>query len=495
MSTISLENVSVKKNDNLILKNITFRDNGTRHWAIVGSSGSGKSTFLDLLAGKIFPSGGKLSKDNARKTVSVSRDYSFHRIVGNAYRYYQQRYNAYDAETGPTLYEVLQNQVLPLGTVDPSSVDLPPLAYSPEKVAETAARFRVEHLLDRKVTSLSNGETRRSLLTYWFLRDPDVILLDNPFSGLDTQSREELKEIIQGMPGVQVFLVADIKDIPPGFEQAIRLDAGEIVFTGPVKDLEEETLPEITRLAGRITELHTGPLPDFHTALKLVNIRVNYGSREVLSRISWEVKKGECWAVLGPNGSGKSTLMSLLTGDNPQAYRNEIYLFDRRRGTGESIWDIKKRTGFVSPELHLFFHKLTPVWKVAGSGFFDTMGLFRKLNEEQMMLIDTYLQLFGIAHLKEKRLDQLSTGQQRIVLLIRALVKNPQLLVLDEPCQGLDHNQMVFFRETLNEIVKSQQKTLIYITHYTEEIPGCVNRKLYLDEGRVVKVENAATFK
>lgn len=488
--TVRLENVSVKKNDNLVLKNIMFSDNGTQNWAITGSNGSGKSTFLDLLAGKIFPSGGKLSKDKSRKIVSVSRDYSFHRIVGSAYQYYQQRYNAYDAETGPSLYEVLQNQVLPIGTVDPSSVDLPPLAHSPEKVKATAARFRVVHLLDRKVTSLSNGETRRSLLTYWFLQDPDVILLDNPFSGLDIQSREELREIIQSMSEVQVFLAADKKDIPANFEQALRFDGGEIVFNGAVQDLQEEVPPGITDLNRKlslISGLHTEILPDFITALKLVNVRVSYGSKEVLSAINWEVKKGECWAVLGPNGSGKSTLMSLLTGDNPQSYRNEIYLFDRRRGTGESIWDIKKRIGFVSPELHLFFHKLTPVWKVAGSGFFDTMGLFRKLSEEQLLLIDNYLQLFGIDHLKEKRLDQLSSGQQRMVLLIRALVKKPQLLVLDEPCQGLDHNQMVFFRETLNEIVRSQQKTLIYITHYSEEIPDCVNRKLYLDEGRVVR--------
>jgi molybdate transport system ATP-binding protein len=124
---------------------------------------------------------------------------------------------------------------------------------------------------------------------------------------------------------------------------------------------------------------------------------------------------------------------------------------------------------------------------VIGSGFYDTMGLFRKLDDEQMSIIDAYLELFGIKKLKEKRLDQLSSGQQRIVLLLRALVKNPQLLVLDEPCQGLDYNQMVFFRETLNEIVISQKKTLIYITHYLEEIPDCVTQKLHLDEGKVVR--------
>ena len=487
---IEIENVTIKKNDNTILKEITFKDNGTENWAIVGSNGSGKSTFLDLIAGRIFPSQGKIIKDKSRKIVSVSRDYSFHRIVGNAYQYYQQRYNAYDSEVGPTVYEVLQNQILPIGTVDAASVVLPDLAHSPQKVNEVAGRFRITHLLDRKITSLSNGETRRSLLTYWFLQNPDVILLDNPFSGLDVISRNELKTVIENLSDVQVFLVAEQKDIPSNFSQVLQFKEGEIVYEGRLDALRQETASGIDNLADKldtILKLHPEKLPDFETALKLVNVNVSYGSKPVLVDINWEVKQGECWAVLGPNGSGKSTLMSLLTGDNPQSYRNEMYLFDRRRGTGESIWDIKKRIGFVSPELHLFFGKSSPVWKVIGSGFYDTMGLFRKLDGKQMDIIDAYLELFGIEKLKEKRLDQLSSGQQRIVLLLRALVKNPQLLVLDEPCQGLDYNQMVFFRETLNEIVKSQKKTLIYITHYLEEIPDCVTQKLHLDEGRVVK--------
>ncbi len=488
-----LENVSVKKNDSVVLKEITFTDYENKNWAIVGGNGSGKSTFLDLIGGKIFPSQGKIVKDKTRKVVSVSRDYSFHRIVGGAYQYYQQRYNAYDSEVGPTVYEVLQNQILPIGTVDKASVNLPAPAHSVEKVKKTAERFRVSHLLNRKITSLSNGETRRSLLTYWFLQNPDVILLDNPFSGLDAQSRNELKEVIESLSDVQVFLVAEQKDIPSNFTQVLQFKEGEIVYQGGFDALKQETVSGIDNLAenlNTIQNLHSEELPDFKTALKLVNVNVSYGEKSVLENINWEVRNGECWAVLGPNGSGKSTLMSLLTGDNPQSYRNEMYLFDRRRGTGESIWDIKKRIGFVSPELHLFFGKSSPVWKVIGSGFYDTIGLFRKLNELQMTIIDAYMELFGIKKLKESRLDQLSSGQQRIVLLLRALVKNPQLLVLDEPCQGLDYNQMVFFRETLNKIVKSQKKTLIYITHYLEEIPECVTQKLHLDEGKVVKTES-----
>jgi molybdate transport system ATP-binding protein len=487
---MEIENVSIKKNDNLILKNVTFKDSGKDHWAILGESGSGKSTFLDLIAGKIFPSQGKISKSNHKKIVSVSRDYSFHRIIGSAYQYYQQRYNVYDSEVGPTVYEVLQNQILPVGTIDSASVKLPPLAHSQEKIADIAQQFKISTLLERKVTSLSNGETRRSLLAYWFLQDPDIMLLDNPFSGLDYTGRIELRDILQNFSGIQVFLVAELKDIPSNFHQALKWSGGEIVYRGLIEGIKEESGLAFTNVEEKLDKIRKSQedeFSDFETALKLVNVNINYGAKHVLKDIHWEVKRGECWAVLGPNGSGKSTLMSLLTGDNPQAYKNEMYLFDRRRGTGESIWDIKQRIGFVSPELHLFFGKLTPVWKVIGSGFYDTMGLFRGLSLEQITIIDAYLDLFDIFKLREKLLSQLSSGQQRIIFLIRALVKNPQLLVLDEPCQGLDYNQIVFFRETLNKIVISQKKTLIYITHYLEEIPDCVNLTLHLDEGEVVK--------
>lgn len=487
--SVELKNVTVKKNENLILNHINFKDKNGANWVILGPSGSGKSTFLDLLAGKVFPSGGTIRKDRNKKFILVSRDYSFHRIVGGAYQYYQQRYHAYDSEIGPTVYEVFQNQVLPIGTIDPDSVELPPLPYTEEFVRETAERFRIEHLLDRKVTTLSNGETRRTLLTYWFLQKPDVILLDNPFSGLDSQSRKELKKILNSLKHVQIFLIADGEDIPARFKNGIFLENGEIKKIGKTYDLIQHGIQSAPALPDTLPVLHTEQTPDFDTAVRLVDVRVQYGDKQVLNGINWEVKKGECWAVLGPNGSGKTTLMSLLTGDNPQSYGNEIYLFDRRRGTGESIWDIKKRIGFVSPELHLFFDKHTAVWKVIGSGFFDTIGLFRKLTDAQDKLIGRYLEIFNISSLKNKPLNHLSSGRQRVVLLIRALMKNPQLLILDEPSQGLDHNQMVFFRESLNQIVVSQKKTLIYITHLPEEIPACVNKMLHLDKGRVVKVE------
>jgi molybdate transport system ATP-binding protein len=179
--------------------------------------------------------------------------------------------------------------------------------------------------------------------------------------------------------------------------------------------------------------------------------------------------------------------LSLITGDNPQCYQNQLYLFDQKRGSGESIWDLKKKMGFVSPELHLYFNKNSTVWKVVASGFFDSAGLFQKLTEQQLELTQLYLKLVNLAEVKDRKLNQLSFGQQRLVFLARALVKNPALLILDEPCQGLDYNQMVFFRTVLNEIAVHQNKTLVFVTHYKNEIPVCVNNRLNLSEGKELK--------
>lgn len=204
----------------------------------------------------------------------------------------------------------------------------------------------------------------------------------------------------------------------------------------------------------------------------------------VLQHIDWTVRRGEKWAVLGPNGSGKSTLLSLITGDHPQSYRNHYELFDRKRGTGESIWDIKRNIGFVSPELHLYFARDQSVWNVVASGLFDTAGLFRKLTPEQTTQTEWMLERLGITSLRTKRLYQLSAGAQRWALLGRALVKNPPLLVLDEPCQNLDRAHTDQFRDLVDELCEAPDRTLLYVTHYAEEIPRCVTQVLRLTEGR-----------
>ncbi len=201
-----------------------------------------------------------------------------------------------------------------------------------------------------------------------------------------------------------------------------------------------------------------------------------------LPDLNWKIRKGEKWLLKGRNGSGKSSLLSMITGDHPQAYSNEIYLFGKRRGSGESIWDIKQKTGFISPELHAFFDKNVTCFQAIGSGFFDTIGLFKKLSTSQYNTILQWLDFLQLSHVSTKPLHSISASLRQMILLARALVKNPPLLVLDEPCQGLDQKQSSQFISLIDSICSTTNKTLIYVSHDESNIPGCVEKVLHLEK-------------
>lgn len=488
---ITFDEVSIQKGDRTVLENINWQAQNGENWAIIGGNGSGKSTFLEAIAGKIFPTKGRITKPNYDEIAFVAKDYSFNRIVQAATQYYQQRFNSQDAEISPTVREILQNQIKPIGTVDEKSVDLPPLPYTESELIEAANLLKISHLLERKIVTLSNGETRRTLITLSLLRKPKVLLLDNPFVGLDIESRATLHQVLNqvAVSGIQIIIVTTPKEIPSCITNIVQLKNGKIKNTSTqVSDFQtfihNSSIKIDTDILAVVKQIPAKN--DFKYALNMRNVTVNYKGVNVVDGVNWQVKRGEKWALMGPNGSGKSTILSLITGDNPQGYQNDYDLFDRKRGSGESIWDIKHRIGFVSPELHLYFTRQTEVWKAVASGLFDSAGLFKKLTDEERTITDNYLKLLNISHLSERKIYQLSTGEQRQVFLARALVKNPPLLLLDEPCQGLDYEHVVYFRDLVNELVLELNKTLIYVTHYEEEIPACVDKRLSLSKGKVI---------
>jgi molybdate transport system ATP-binding protein len=484
---IHLENVTIRKENTLILEDINISFYEPFKVGLIGENGSGKSTLLDVISGKIFPFKGKVTKPHYSEIQTVPKDYSFSRIIGAAYQYYQQRYSAYDSEIGPTLREVLQNRIKPVGTIDEKSVVLPPPAYEEKHLTEICKKLHIFHLLERKVTSLSNGETRRSLIAWSLLKKPKILLLDNPFTGLDTASKELLREIINTLD-TSLILVANQADLPSEINQLIYLTKGKVEgkYNRPFpKDLIREKKVELDEII--LNTVFTKSESTFEIAFEIKNGTVSYGDKKALDNVNWKIKRGEKWALSGPNGSGKTTLLSLLSADNPKAYQNDIVLFDRKRGSGESIWDIKKKIGFVSPELHLFFPRNNSVLKVVASGLFDSIGLYRKLKTDEEQKAEQLLELLNLIHLKDRLMNQISTGEQRQVLLARALIKNPPLLLLDEACQNLDYQQMVYFRELVNDLVTRLDKTLIYVTHNPEEIPAAVTRFLYLENGKVIR--------
>ena len=214
------------------------------------------------------------------------------------------------------------------------------------------------------------------------------------------------------------------------------------------------------------------------------NIHVAYGEHVVLDGLNWTVRRGEHWAVVGPNGSGKSTLLSLITGDNLQVYANEVYLFGKRRGEGESIWDIRRRIGVVSPELQLRYRKPVSVREVVLSGFFDSIGLYRRPDPEQEAIADRWLEILGMAERAERPFTRLSYGEKRLALIVRAMVKSPELLILDEPCQGLDRANREMVLALMEGIGEQTTTGLIYITHHEEEMIPCIDHILRLEKKR-----------
>jgi molybdate transport system ATP-binding protein len=210
------------------------------------------------------------------------------------------------------------------------------------------------------------------------------------------------------------------------------------------------------------------------------DITIKYGEKTILSHINWTVRKGDCWALCGQNGSGKSTLLSLICADNPQAYACDISLFGRKRGSGESIWEIKRHIGYVSPEMHRSYHHNIPVIQVMASGLKDTVGLYTRTNEAEREKCRWWMRIFGIEHLETRPFLSLSSGEQRLVLVARAFVKDPQLLILDEPLHGLDNQKRALVKDIIETYSEKPNKTLIMVTHYEEDLPKCFTLKKQL---------------
>lgn len=496
MNLLKLSNVFVRKFDNPVLNNISWEVNEGEQWAIVGGNGAGKSVLLETLAGRLMPRSGKVER---KATVElVAADYSFNRVVRSAAQYYQQRFQSQDAEIAPSVRAVLTNRMKPVGTVNEASVKLAPPEVSDADLDAVASLLSLTHLLDHPFVTLSNGETRRMLLATSLLKKTGILLFDYPFTGLDVFSRQVLREAMESMAnaGKTIILVTSPGEIPDFITHVLELKDGEVAAALPSAEWKKETSRFETRRdkpAVDLTLLKQMGEPsgnDFDYAFRLHNTRVVYDGRAVLDGVSWEVKKGERWSLSGPNGSGKSTLLSIITADHPQRFANDFEIFGRpKRGKGFSMWDIKQRIGHVSPELHLYFPADTSVYKTVGSGFFDATGIyFRKINDEQDARIHLVSRILKIGDLLGKTFRNISKGEQRLVLLARALVKNPPLLILDEPCQGLDLATTEYFRQTVDAICAISSHTLIYVSHYPNEIPSCVNRSLSLREGKIEQI-------
>lgn len=470
---LEVEGLTKRGTGKFILKDISFKIGRGECFAITGNVESGKSTLLKCIQQyKYFPGVIDFKKGGAPEVRYISQQHIFSNLSGVNNFYYQQRFNATEAGDARTVIQEMTNS----GGDD-------------EAATEALELLRIGYLKDTPLIQLSNGEHKRYQIAEALYGNAEWLLLDDPFTGLDVASRTMLEEVITSLIHKGIHILITTRGAIPSFvTNVLLLNDGMLagVFTkenfektGWSKSKKEPAIFDYPAL------LKVDVADDFDFAVRMEDVQITYHDKKILSGVDWEIRKGEKWSVSGPNGSGKSTLLSLITGDNPQAFANDIYLFDRKRGTGETIWEIKRRIGYVSPELHHHFDKSFSVHDVVASGIFDTIGLFRKLTNEQARTVKEMLLSFHLDEYANKPLGSLSFGTQRWVLLARAVVKNPPLLVLDEPCQGLDDDLRREFVSFIDKLCADTNRTLIYVTHVDEEIPWCVTHQLILDKGQI----------
>jgi molybdate transport system ATP-binding protein len=432
---------------------------------IFGPNGSGKTQYAERMRRQ-------LASDRVRY-LAFSDAYG--PATDKTY-YLQLRWNQHDIdEETPCVGDLLQRAYQQSGEDTPEHRQLRDNLYE---------SFGMKPLLDKYIILLSSGELRKFQLIKTLLANPKILILDNPFIGLDAETRQQLNDLMVKLKeeqGISLYLlIAKSDDIPASADEVIRMEeeAEKAPHSAELSD-KNSFLTAISDLSA--IKPSDAPTPSVsETVIKMQDVSVRYGERTILSHLDWTVKKGERWALSGQNGSGKSTLLSLVCADNPQSYACDIALFGQQRGCGETIWDIKRRIGYVSPEMHRSYLRNIPTLKVVASGIKDTVGLYVRTNAEETEMCRRWMQVFGIAHLADRSFITLSSGEQRLALVARAFVKNPELLILDEPFHGLDDANRQRVRDVIEAFCQHPEKTLIMVTHYENEYPQCINKHLYL---------------
>ncbi len=275
-----------------------------------------------------------------------------------------------------------------------------------------------------------------------------------------------------------IIAVSKFPEQPTGFTHVVETN-GVTIKKYPLQKFQSNTDYDNTATADNLLK-QTGT-NNTEVIVQANNINIKYGQQQVLDNLSLTIRQGERWAITGSNGSGKSTLLSLICADNPLAYACDITLFGKKRGSGESIWEIKKNIGFVSPEMSRSWRRNQLVADIIATGLYDTTGIFVRPKKDDYDRISKWLDIFRLSDIAKKSYQNISNGQQRLVLLCRAFVKEPLLLILDEPFHGLDDSNVLVAKKIITDYITSNpHRTLIMVSHYDEEFPHIINHKLHL---------------
>lgn len=467
---LHIEHAHYKINDHKVFVIESLTINQGHSVAFVGRNGSGKSVLAKALAGEQPLLSGNVINDF--KSIAYISFEQLQKLIDEEWkRNNTDMLSEGENDTGLTTSQIIQE-----------------IKADDERCLQLAKQFGISQLLTRKFKYLSTGETRKTLICKALMSNPDLLILDEPFDGLDVSSRENLADKLGELSkqGVTIVLVLNrFNEIPIFIEEiGLLVECQLLKFGSKATILNDETVKQLADLES----LPNVPLPDADVPpdalsneidrVVLNNGYVHYDDKAIIDGLTWRVKAGENWQIVGPNGAGKSTLLSLITGDHPQGYSNDLTLFGRKRGSGETIWDIKKHIGYVSSSLHLDYRVSSSVKTVLVSGFFDSIGVYQATSDKQAKLADEWLKLLGLYTQADKPFQSLSWGQQRLVLIARALVKHPTLLILDEPLQGLDHLNRELVKGWIDRLINEGNTQLLFVSHHAEDAPKCITHRL-----------------
>ena len=475
MYTIKARDLSVQFDNDFTLNTINWTIEPEQHWVITGSNGAGKSALAASLCGYGDIRSGKLS-GLPEKVAIVSFEAQAELIAAELKKDDADIMDV--VALGTPVREILEGE-----QAKPTN---------PVLVERLVNEFKLDYLLDRAFRKLSTGESRKVMLIRALASEPDLLVLDEPFDGLDADTLEMLQGYLDQIKDkIQIVMVLNRFDEFPAFTSHVAY-IENAQLTHQVSTQDKEAYADLYQLMHlKTTELSIPPassasllenLDPTEPLVDLNKIQVKYADTAILDGIDWRIKQQEHWQLSGPNGSGKTALLSLITGDHPQCYVNDIFVFGFKRGNGESIWQIKQYIGYVSTALQWEYRVGTSLRNVIISGFYDSIGLYNKSSDVEKDIANKWLALLGMSHKADQPFNQLSYGDQRLILIARAMVKHPPLLILDEPCLGLDDINRQLVLALIEKICAGSETTVIYVNHHAEDKIKGINRHLKLDK-------------
>ncbi|HAJ75691.1 MAG TPA: molybdenum ABC transporter ATP-binding protein [Gammaproteobacteria bacterium] len=480
---VSICNAQCRIGRHQVLRIKDFQISQGQHWCLFGPNGAGKTLLANLLAGKRIESGNYVqyaAEFDPERDIHIVSFEEQQRLWARDNRLDISEYSADAQDSGTLVQELIQSS-------------RPNHQHDDRLLAELIATLDLAAVAAKGIRFLSSGQVRRVLLGRALYAQrpqaPQLLILDDPLESIDIDSQQRIASCIEkflhdGFSSLQLCRRAS--DILPGVTHMAVMEDLQMLCQGShTKVASSDDFRHL--LAGNpvLPEKIPAKIPGERITvtakqalIRLEHVDASYGELQVLDDISWRMEEDHHVLIEGPNGCGKSTLLSLIDGENHKGYGQEVYLFGRCKGSGETVWDVKAHFGVVSNELHNRYVKGWKVLDVVVSGFYDSVGLYDDSGAAEWEVARNWLQAFGIASFEKSYYHEISFGQQRLVLLARAMVKHPRILILDEPCVGLDDYHRELILGMLDLIAQQTTTQIVYVSHVLGEQPACINQKL-----------------